>query len=56
MLLAVAVHIPGANAQDSSHRLRKLFEEVDELARCTYASVTLETLAGNYRSTAPIPQ
>ena len=28
-------------------RLRKLFDEVDELARCTYASVTLETLAGN---------
>jgi len=28
-------------------RLRKLFDEVDELSRCTYASVTLETLAGN---------
>ena len=27
--------------------LRKLFEEVDEQVRCTYASVTLETLAGN---------
>jgi Rrf2 family protein len=28
-------------------RLRKLFDEVDETARCTYASVTLETLVGN---------
>ena len=27
--------------------LRKLFDEVDEQVRCTYASVTLETLAGN---------
>ena len=28
-------------------RLRKLFAEVEENARCTYASVTLETLVGN---------
>jgi hypothetical protein len=28
-------------------RLRKLLDEVDETARCTYASVTLETLVGN---------
>lgn len=28
-------------------RLRKLFDEVDEMARCTYASVTLDTLVGN---------
>jgi Rrf2 family protein len=28
-------------------RLRKLFDEVEETARCTYASVTLETLVGN---------
>jgi Rrf2 family protein len=28
-------------------RLRKLCDEVEEQARCTYASVTLETLAGN---------
>jgi len=28
-------------------RLRRLVEEVDEIARCTYASVTLDTLAGN---------
>ena len=25
-------------------RLRRLFDEVDEIARCTFASVTLETL------------
>jgi Rrf2 family protein len=31
----------------SDCRLRKLFEEVDELTRCTYASVTLETLVGS---------
>ena len=28
-------------------RLRKLLDEVNETARCTYASVTLETLVGN---------
>lgn len=28
-------------------RLRKLFDEVDETARCTYASVTLDTLVGH---------
>ncbi len=28
-------------------RLRKLCDEVEEQARCTYASVTLETLIGN---------
>lgn len=33
-------------------RVRRLFEEVDETARCTYASVTLETLAGNRPSVA----
>ncbi len=27
-------------------RLRRLFDEVDELVRCTYASITLATLAG----------
>jgi Rrf2 family protein len=27
--------------------LRRLVDEVDEMARCTYASVTLETLVGN---------
>jgi Rrf2 family protein len=30
-------------------RLRRLFDEVDELVRCTYASVTLATLAGRRR-------
>ncbi|MFQ5876346.1 MAG: Rrf2 family transcriptional regulator [Acidobacteriota bacterium] len=29
-----------------SCRLRILFDEVDEVVRCTFASVTLETLAG----------
>lgn len=28
-------------------RLRRLLDEVDEMARCTYASVTLDTLVGN---------
>jgi len=32
---------------DGLCRLRNLFDEVEELSRCTYASVTLETLAGN---------
>jgi Rrf2 family protein len=27
-------------------RLRELFDEVDELVRCTFASITLETLVG----------
>jgi len=27
-------------------RLRRLLDEVDEMARCTYASVTLDTLVG----------
>lgn len=30
-------------------RLGQLFDEVDELARCTFASVTLETLVGRSR-------
>lgn len=28
--------------------LRRLFDEVDEMARCTYASVTLDTLVGTH--------
>ena len=37
---------PGeACPRTSTCRLHWLFEEVDELVRCTYASVTLETLA-----------
>jgi Rrf2 family iron-sulfur cluster assembly transcriptional regulator len=36
---------PAANCHASpSCRLRRLFDEVDELARNTYASITLETL------------
>ena len=30
-------------------RLRMLFDEVDEMARCTFASVTLETLVRDSR-------
>lgn len=30
--------------REESCRLRRLFDEVDELARCTFASITLETL------------
>jgi len=30
-------------------RLRRLFDEVDEMARCTFASVTLETLVRDAR-------
>jgi Rrf2 family protein len=33
-------------SQTDSCRLRRLFDEVDEMARCTYASVTLDTLVG----------
>ncbi len=33
-------------AEHAMCNLRKLFAEVDELSRCTYASVTLETLVG----------
>lgn len=30
-------------------RLKSLFDEVDELVRCTFASITLETLTGRPR-------
>jgi len=33
-------------------RLKRLFDEIDELARCTFASVTLATLVGRRRMTA----
>lgn len=33
-------------AENALCRLRSLLDEVDEMARCTYASVTLETLVG----------
>jgi Rrf2 family protein len=32
-------------------RLRRLVDEVDELVRCTYSSVTLDTLVGRQAST-----
>ena len=37
---------PVPEAAQQQGPLRKLFDEVDEQVRCTYASVTLETLAG----------
>lgn len=44
---------PGKPCADfTSCRLRKLFDEVDETARSTFASVTLDTLVGR-RSAVP---
>lgn len=44
---------PGKPCADfTSCRLRKLFDEVDETARSTFASVTLDTLVGK-RSAVP---
>jgi Rrf2 family iron-sulfur cluster assembly transcriptional regulator len=39
---------PGETAceQRPACRLKSLFDEVDEMARCTFASITLETLVG----------
>lgn len=34
-------------------RLRRLFDEVDELARCTFASISLETLTGRRQPEEP---
>ncbi len=34
-------------------RLRHIFDEVDEMVRCTFASVSLETLVGGPRPLAP---
>jgi Rrf2 family protein len=46
---------PGAPcAMPPSCALHRLFAEVDEVARCTFASVTLETLAGGERG-GPLP-
>jgi len=42
----------GPSADATECRLRSLFDEVDEQARCTFASVTLETLV---RSPVPPP-
>lgn len=36
-------------------RLEKLFDEVEELVRCTYASVTLSTLAGTAKAAEGSP-
>jgi Rrf2 family cysteine metabolism transcriptional repressor len=36
-----------ACAHSDACRIRRLFDEVDEMARSTYASVTLDTLVGN---------
>jgi Rrf2 family protein len=37
---------PGAEREGvASARLQRVFDEVDELVRCTYASISLETLA-----------
>lgn len=44
-------HAPGKSLREA--RLARLFEEVDELVRCTYASITLETLAGRRRPEEP---
>ena len=42
---------PACTRSDSC-RIRRLFDEVDEMARSTYASVTLDTLVGNRTSRA----
>jgi Rrf2 family transcriptional regulator, iron-sulfur cluster assembly transcription factor len=43
----LAQDLPGAPCDEfGGCRLRKLFDEVDEMARCTFASVTLDTLVG----------
>jgi len=39
----------GGRGPAESRRLRRLFDEVDEQARSTFASVTLETLVGQPR-------
>ena len=36
----------GRCRQSHECRLRNLFDEVDEMGRCTFASITLETLVG----------
>ncbi len=41
-LLAVGSHVPCATHEEC--RLRLVFDEIDELVRCTFASITLETL------------
>jgi Rrf2 family protein len=38
--------LSGRCGHDATCRLRRLFDEVDELVRCTFASISLETLVG----------
>jgi len=38
--------LPSACDRTHACKLRRLFDEVDEVARNTFASITLETLAG----------
>lgn len=45
----LAFEPPGAREQEPDDRLRRLFAEVDELARSTFASITLETLVRSPR-------
>ena len=44
---------PDRCGHDATCRLRRLFDEVDELARCTFASISLETLVGRPGGVAP---
>lgn len=43
----------GEETAPHEERLCRLFAEVDELVRCTYASITLATLAGRRRPEEP---
>lgn len=38
--------MPGSPGHDADGRLRRVFDEVDELVRCTFASIALDTLVG----------
>jgi Rrf2 family protein len=41
---------PGSLGYDADGRLRRVFDEVDELVRCTFASIALDTLVGHRRA------
>jgi len=41
---------PGSLGHDADSRLRRVFDEVDELVRCTFASIALDTLVGRGRA------
>jgi len=45
----------GACGHSAACRLRRLFDEVDEMVRCTFASVSLATLAGTNGRERPAP-